>query len=383
MTALMQVTAEIPPDATGGIPVKNFWHMLLYAWDRAVFLNRWNVEVDASPSLDALLASVLSKLVEQRLRIGLGRGYTNDARTLRTIRGRVDFAESLKRLAFENGQAHCRFQTYSHNVPKNQIMRTMMSRLVQTGRFGQNRNNAENLRGKLRQLVRALDGIDFCVPTLDLIRRQSLGRNDADYRLMLNICELLLRQQMPTEKEGRHSLPGLDREQIIAYKVFERFVANFYKLHLPGWKVKVQTQLDWHADTTSSYMPVMSADVVLHEIATGRRVVLDTKYTPRSLVTNRWGASVFDSSHVYQIYAYLRSQEHVSESDRHACGVLLYPTVGEELNEIVVVQGHTIYFRTVDLSLSWQEIEARLLSVVASSAIDPISHAGHTHAQFA
>jgi len=136
-------------------------HMLLYAWDRAVFLNRWNVEVDASPSLDALLASVLSKLVEQRLRIGLGRGYTNDARTVRTIRGRVDFAESLKRLAFENGQAHCRFQTYSHNVPKNQIVRTMMSRLVQTGRFGQNRNNAENLRGKLRQLVRALDGIDF------------------------------------------------------------------------------------------------------------------------------------------------------------------------------------------------------------------------------
>jgi len=74
MTALMQVKAETPPDATGGIPVKNFWHMLLYAWDRAVFLNRWNVEVDASPSLDALLASVLSKLVEQRLRIGLGRG---------------------------------------------------------------------------------------------------------------------------------------------------------------------------------------------------------------------------------------------------------------------------------------------------------------------
>jgi 5-methylcytosine-specific restriction enzyme subunit McrC len=63
----------------------------------------------------------------------------------------------------------------------------------------------------------------------------------------------------------------------------------------------------------------------------------------------------------------LRSQEHISESDRHACGVLLYPTVGEELNETVVVQGHTIYFRTVDLSLSWQEIEKRLLAIVASS----------------
>jgi len=123
---------------------------------------------------------------------------------------------------------------------------------------------------------------------MDLIRRQSLGRNDADYRLMLNICELLLRQTNTNRKRRSSFLTGLDREQIIAYKVFERFVANFYKLHLPGWKVKAQTQLAWHADTTSSYMPVMSADVVLHEIATGRRVVLDTKYTPRSLVTNQW-----------------------------------------------------------------------------------------------
>src|SRR5882724_5462016 len=153
MTEMIQVTAEAPTDATGGIPVKNLWHMLLYAWDSARFLSRWNVEVDAAPCLDALLASVLSKLVEQRLRIGLGRGYTNEAQMLRTIRGRVDFAESLKRLAFENGQAHCRFQTYSHNVPKNRIVRSMMARLVQTGRFGPDHSKAENLRGKLRQLV--------------------------------------------------------------------------------------------------------------------------------------------------------------------------------------------------------------------------------------
>lgn len=367
MTAVIQVTTKAPPDATDGIPVRNFWHMLLYAWDKAIFLNRWNVEVDAAPSLDALLASILSKLVEQRLRIGLGRGYTNDAQTLRTIRGRVDFAESLKRLAFENGQAHCRFQVYSHNVPKNQIVRTMMSRLVQIGRFGHNQKHAENLRGKLRQLVRALEGIDFCEPTLDLIRRQNLGRNDIDYELMLNICELLLRRQMPTEKEGRHSLPGLDRQHMIEHKVFERFVANFYKLHLPGWKIKAQTPLDWHADIMSSFMPGMMPDVVLYEMGTGRKLVLDTKYTGQSLVTNRWGVSVFDSSHVYQIYAYLRSQERLSESDRDACGVLLYPAVSSNLDECVVVQGHSIHFKTIDLSLSWQEIESRLLSVVSSA----------------
>ena len=71
MIALKQVAPQTFPDATGGIPIRNFWHMLLYAWDRAAFLNRWNAEVEAAPSLDALFASLLSKLVEQRLRIGL------------------------------------------------------------------------------------------------------------------------------------------------------------------------------------------------------------------------------------------------------------------------------------------------------------------------
>ncbi|SUS07591.1 5-methylcytosine-specific restriction enzyme subunit McrC (fragment) [uncultured Defluviicoccus sp.] len=169
---------------------------------------------------------------------------------------------------------------------------------------------------------------------------------------------------MPTEEQGNHSLPELDRNQIILHKVYERFVANFYRLHLRGWTVRTQTPLGWHADKTSVFMPAMSADAVLHEVATGRRVVLDTKFTARSLVTNRWGTSVFDSSHVYQIYAYLRSQEHLSDSDRDASGLLLYPTVGDELDETVALHGHSIHFRTVNLSLPWQEIETGLLSVV-------------------
>ena len=67
------------------------------------------------------------------------------------------------------------------------------------------------------------------------------------------------------------------------------------------------------------------------------------------------------------VFAEKVGQEHLSNSDRHASGILLYPTVGEELDETVAVQGHPIHFRTVDLSLPWQEIESRLLSVVTSS----------------
>src|SRR5438094_702066 len=105
MTAPEPLAAEIS-FATGGIPIRNLWHMLLYAWNEVVPKNQWEAEAERAPSLDALLASILAKLVQQRLRIGLGSSYTNEGRLLRGIRGRVDFTTSLRRLAFENGQAH-------------------------------------------------------------------------------------------------------------------------------------------------------------------------------------------------------------------------------------------------------------------------------------
>jgi 5-methylcytosine-specific restriction enzyme subunit McrC len=363
MTATEPLVEEISI-TTGGIPIRNLWHMLLYAWNEVVLQNQWEVEVERAPSLDALLASILAKLVQHRLRIGLGRSYTNEARLLRGIRGRVDFTESLKKLAFENGQAHCRYQTYSHNVPKNQIVRSTLARLVQTGQFGSDRIRGDDLRHKLRRLARDLEGIDLIELKVDFIRRQQLGRNDGDYRLMLAICELLLQRQMPTERTGYRKLPGLDRDAMTLYRIYERFIANFYKIHLLEWSVTSQVRLSWHMEKISNYMPTMSPDLVLQHKAIGRMVVLDTKFTANSLIASRWGSHVFDSSHIYQLYSYLRSQENVSDSHRRASGILLYPTARERLSESIELQGHQIQLVTVNLSQLWEDIENELLDLI-------------------
>jgi 5-methylcytosine-specific restriction enzyme subunit McrC len=82
--------------------------------------------------------------------------------------------------------------------------------------------------------------------------------------------------------------------------------------------------------------------------------------------TNRWGSYVFDPSHLYQLYAYLRSQEHVSDSHRCASGILLYPTVRGKLSETIELQGHEIHFVTIDLSQRWDEIESELLDLISA-----------------
>ena len=283
---------------------------------------------------------------------------------LHRIRGRIGFSESLKRLAFQNGQAYCLFQEFSANAPKNQIVRTALTRLVQTGQFGPDKLQAEGLRQRLRRLVRDLEGIDLIEFNLDMIRRQLLGRNDGDYRLMLAICELILQRQMPTEAMGQDVLPGLDRDVVTLHQVYERFVANFYRIHLGEWSVTPQALLSWNTTKPSRYLPSMRPDLVLRHRGSSRVVVLDTKFTPYALISGRFGRDQSDSSHLYQLYAYLRSQEHVSEQHRIASGILLYPTVHRDISETGELQGHTISVKTIDLSMPWMEIQDRLIAII-------------------
>lgn len=350
-----------------GIPIRNLWHMLLYAWNEVPLKHEWALEaVEQAPTLDALLASVLMKLVQQRLRIGLEYDYVEEKRELSGARGRINFAESLKNRSLERGQLFCEFHGYSFNSLKNQIIRSTLARLAKVGQFGPASATAKELQQKLRRVLRDLDGIDFIELTPDLIRRQSLGRNDHDYRLMLAICDLILQRTMPNGPGAEAIVPVLNREELVLYNVYERFVANFYRIHLKGWEVSAQKRLDWHARNTNERLPAMVPDLVLHETSSNRMMIIDTKFTVHSLVENQWGKPVYDSSHLYQVYAYLKSQEHLSEAHRNAVGVLLYPAIAARLSEQIELRDHVMRIESVDLAAPWQEVERQLLEIVLS-----------------
>ncbi len=351
-----------------GIPIRNIWYMLLYAWKELPIWNYSNLaEIEEAPTLDALLAIILMKLVQQRLRIGLGGSYVDiHNRALRGIRGRIDFAASLKLRTFERGQAVCTFEQYSANAPKNQIIRSTLARLVKIGQFGPNHGLAEKLRHDLRWLTSCLDGIDLIELKPDVIRRQQLGRNDGDYRLMLAICELILQRQLPTESDGKRRLPAINRDALVIHRIYERFVANFYQAHLKGWSVTPHKRISWHEKYANQFLPSMEPDLVLEEELSGLIIVLDTKFTAHSLIENRWGKQVFDSSHLYQLYAYLKTQEHLSDEYQKATGILLYPAIHPELSETIHLHDHIMRIECIDLSASWQDIERNLLSVISS-----------------
>ena len=108
----------------------------------------------------------------------------------------------------------------------------------------------------------------------------------------------------------------------------------------------------------------MRTDIILEHSGAGRRIVIDTKFN--SVVTRGWyREETLRSGYIFQIYAYLRSQEDNDDPlAANATGLLLHPSVGDMLKESVVIQNHEIRFATVDLSATAKEIRLQLLDAL-------------------
>ena len=92
-------------------------------------------------------------------------------------------------------------------------------------------------------------------------------------------------------------------------------------------------------------------------------LVIDTKFTSHVLTPGQWGALKFSRDHLFQIYAYVKSQADRSPAYAAASGILLYPTAHNAISERVAVQGITIRWESVDLAKSWEDVEAALLAI--------------------
>ena len=113
----------------------------------------------------------------------------------------------------------------------------------------------------------------------------------------------------------------------------------------------------------------METDIVLDPPNAGRRMVIDTKFAS-ILASGRFRDAVLKSGYLYQLYAYLRTQEGLAPQWEGAEGLLLHPAIGEPLHEHVVIQGQRIAFATVDLAGTAAAIRSELRGLLRGVTSD-------------
>lgn len=349
----------------GRIPVRNLWLLMFYASDlfRTHGIGKVGLE-DSPDDLPDLVAEILAHAVEMRQHRRLSPGYRSCNAALNRVRGRIDVLTTERHQLLDRGLVACRFDALTLDTPRNRLVRAALetiSRIVK-----------KDVAHRCRLLANKMKvmGISSEAPTRAQRNNDHFGRNDAEDRFMVAAAKLAFDLAIPTETAGVKVLSLLEREATWVRRLFERAVGGFYHVVLSqkGWRVQCSGTLRWQIEQKTAgidkILPMMRTDVVLDHQSTGRRIIIDTKFT--SIVTNGWyREETLRSGYLYQIYAYLRSQ--VGRGDalaNCASGLLLHPAVGCMFNETVVIQGHSIRFATVDLTASAAKIRSQLLSVV-------------------
>ena len=369
------IETTVPTATVGRIPVRNLWLLMLYASRlyRALPTERRFAAENNPDEIPDLVAEILTRAVERRLRRNLSSEFNRREDDLTRVRGRIDSLRTERRQLLQQGRIACSFDELATDTPRNRYVRTALNHLH---RMVMGNTLKRRCRITASALERAGVGIDGSrTAGREISRSQfSVGRINADDRQMLAAAELAFSLRVPTEDTGQAQLPAPDRDERWVRRLFEAAVGGFYDTVLSpkGWRIRTGSKLNWQIESPTagieSLLPGMTTDIILERPSeagtpTGSRLVIDTKFT--SMVgTGQYGKLTLHSGYIYQIYAYLRSQEMPSDPlSLTASGMLLHPSVGDEFDEAVTIQGHRIRFAAVDLAANSMAIRNRLLTL--------------------
>ena len=351
----------------GRIPVRNLWLLMLYASNLYREREIAGVDIEDNPDdIPDLVAEILCRKVEIRIRRNLNYRYQPRRAVLSRVRGRIDMLATGRRQLLDRGKVACRFDELTANTIRNRYVRAALERISKlVNRDGLTRR-CQSLAADLMRL-----GVVGEKPSRNEVSIERFGRNDAVDQPMVAAARLAFDLALPTEDPGLRHLPSPEREETWVRKVFEKGIAGFYDVALSKekWTVSAGRWFYWPvADSTPSMgkiLPGMQTDIVLSHSAQKKRVVIDTKFAA-ILSPGRDGSPKLKSGYIYQIYAYLRSQEDNAKDPlaANASGLLLHPSIDGEVDESAVIQNHNIRFATVDLSASSTQIRERLLNIV-------------------
>ena len=349
----------------GAIPIRNVWLLMLYASDLYRMRDIRNRDIEALPDdIFDLVGEILAGAVERRQKKQLSVGYQLREANLGRVRGRIDVLKTERQQLLARGLVACRFQELTVDTPRNRFVRSALERASRIGTDGKVVKRCRRLARNLRFM-----GVSGNAPTLLELSKDRFGHHDSGDREMVAAAKLIFEMAMPTEAAGSRMMPLSERNKYWIRRLFERAVGGFFKtvLEASEWDVRPGVPLEWPSSAKTPgirrIMPGMRTDIILDEKAKCRRIVIDTKFS--AIVTAGWYRDEsLKSGYLYQIYAYLRSQEGSSDGfSDEAEGVLLHPAIDATIDEAVMIQGHKIRFMTVDLTAETSAIRAELLRI--------------------
>lgn len=339
--------------------IRNIYYMLCYSFfgERLNAKEQEKLGAEAFNNIYNLFSLLLCLLLKKQIKKGIYKNYSYEEKELRSIVGKINVNESIKNNSIINKKMICQFDEFTDNVLLNRIIKTTIYYLIKSNKIG--KETKEELR-KINVYFSNVDLIDIKAIKWDLVR---FNRNNISYKYCFDLCKLILNGLIVSDNIGNNYFKEfLDDTRVSA--IYENFLKAFFRKHYPelNAKSKILNLLD--IGKRAEYIPAMKTDITLEY--EGRKLIIDAKFYSKILKENnaiRVKSRVISNGNIYQILAYVDNQDKYKEGKVY--GMLLYAqTINEPaLSQQETLNGHKIFFRTIDLNDDWEKIEYRLNSI--------------------
>ncbi len=330
--------------------IKNIYYMLSYAFQTLRQNDFENITAEDYENIHDLFAAILSKGVSRQLKQGLHLEYTVKTEDTPTLKGKLNMIGTARHKMCRDQKLSCSYDELTENNILNQILKTTMYLLTRC------ESVKKEHRASLKKELILFQDISLIAPSdisWERIRFQRLNQN---YRMLTNICNMVLQGLLMTSEDGTVKFARFVDEQRMC-RLYEKFILEYYRYHYHDIRANAD-QVKWNLDDgLSDFLPIMQTDITLRK---GEKVlILDAKYYTNNM-QKQFDAQTFHSGNIYQIYTYVKNMD-VGHTGTVA-GMLLYAKTEDQIQPKgdFMMDGNKISVRTLDLNLPFDRIKEQL-----------------------
>ncbi len=334
------------------IKIQNIYYMLAYAFQVLNEDRYANIAAEKFDHTGDLLAAILAKGIANQIKRVVVKDYIIRQQSLSSPRGKIDVSTTIKLREPLKKRLVCEFDEFSENAYLNQILKTTSLLLLNSSEVSPEQKKA------LKRILPYFNAVETLNPRRIAWSSIRYHRNSATYKMLINICFLVLTGLLQTTQTGSIKLATYLDDPLM-HRLYEKFVLEYYRKHYPQIKTS-PAHIEWNVDNKfTDLLPDMKTDIMLQY--KGKILIIDTKYYGHTLQTNPlFNSKTIHSNNLYQIFTYVKNKD--VGSTGNVSGVLLYARTDEEIipNHDYSLGGNKISVKTLDLNTDFTDIAQQL-----------------------
>ena len=317
------------------------------------------VAVEKFTNIHNLFATILSKGIALQIKQGLYREYAQYQENLPVLRGKININGSIKNKLACKQCLFCEYDLLAEDNQLNKILKTTVLLLLKSIEVD------EEYKIGLRKVLLFFSSVKSMEPTSIQWKNIRFQRNNQNYRLLIGICELIIKGMLLSTERGDYKLANFIDEQRMC-RLYEKFILEYYKKHYP-WLAASAKQIPWALDDGECFMlPKMQSDITL---CCGKSsLIIDAKYYSHT-TQMRFEKRTLISHNLYQIFTYVKNYAYnLRDVKVNVSGMLLYAKTDEVIqpDNVYQMHGNQISVKTLDLNRDFSKIAQTLNYIVES-----------------